>query len=103
VIAAELLLALAVTNALRRRLPYRVWRTAHMLNLLVWVLALGHGLTAGSDSRSVWASALYALSAASVVGLFTWRVFAPGIGRAEKGTARAENVLANSSSQLRGL
>ena len=87
VVAAEILLALAVTNALRGRLPYRVWRTMHMLNLAVWVLALAHGLTAGSDSASAWAVGLYAISAASVVGLVTWRVFAPRIARA--GASRA--------------
>ena len=34
--AAELLLALAVTNHYRRRLTYRFWRRAHYLNFAVW-------------------------------------------------------------------
>ncbi len=99
VIAAELLLALAVTNVLRRRLPHPLWRTAHMLNLGVWALALAHGIAAGSDSASVWAVGLYALSAAAVVGLSAWRIFATRNAR----TASAERLLANSSTRLRGL
>ena len=50
VVAAELLLAIAITNRYRKRLPYAFWRRAHMLNFLVWSLALIHGITAGSDS-----------------------------------------------------
>ena len=35
VVAAELLLALAITNRYRDRLPYTFWRRAHYLNLAV--------------------------------------------------------------------
>jgi sulfoxide reductase heme-binding subunit YedZ len=45
--ATELLVALAVTNRLRHRIPYRLWRRAHTLNLLVWAGATAHGLGAG--------------------------------------------------------
>ena len=34
--AAELLLALAITNHYRSRLPYSFWRKAHYLNFAVW-------------------------------------------------------------------
>ncbi len=44
IVAAELLLALAITNKLRRKLPYRVWRSAHYVNFPVWLLATLHGL-----------------------------------------------------------
>jgi len=44
--AAGLLLALAVTNHYRRRMPYRWWRAAHYLNFGVWGLASLHGLLA---------------------------------------------------------
>jgi methionine sulfoxide reductase heme-binding subunit len=74
IVAAELLAALALANVLRARLPYSTWRRTHYLNFAVWVLALGHGITAGSDSDTAWALALYAASASLVAGLTAWRV-----------------------------
>jgi methionine sulfoxide reductase heme-binding subunit len=76
VVAAEFLAALAVANLLRTRISYRTWRRTHYLNLGVWLLALGHGVTAGSDSDTSWALALYVLSAGLVAGLTAWRVLA---------------------------
>ena len=49
VVAVELLLAVAVTNRLRSRLPYRVWRRAHYATLAVWLLATVHGILSGTD------------------------------------------------------
>jgi sulfoxide reductase heme-binding subunit YedZ len=74
IVAMELLVALAVTNHYRSRLPYRFWRRAHYVNFGVWLLALVHGITAGTDSGSAWAGALYAISAGAVAGLTTWRL-----------------------------
>ncbi len=44
IVAAELLLALAITNHYRDRLPYRFWRRTHYLNFAVWALATVHGI-----------------------------------------------------------
>ncbi len=74
VVAAELLAALAITNHYRRRIPHRVWRRLHYGNFAVWALALAHGITAGTDTASSWAVALYAFSGASVLGLLVWRI-----------------------------
>jgi predicted ferric reductase len=75
VVGVELMVALALTNRYRKRLPYRVWRRAHYLNFAVWLLALVHGITSGTDTRSAWATALYGFAGASVAGLVTWRIF----------------------------
>lgn len=69
VIAAELLVALAVTNRYRSALPHRFWRRAHYLNFVVWLLALVHGIAAGTDRGTVWALALYIGTASVVAGL----------------------------------
>jgi sulfoxide reductase heme-binding subunit YedZ len=69
VIAAELLVALAVTNRYRKALSRRFWRRAHYLNFAVWLLALVHGIAAGSDRATVWALALYIGTASVVAGL----------------------------------
>jgi len=73
VVAAELLLALALTNRYRKKLSYRFWRRAHYLNFAVWGLALGHGIFAGTDRGAPWADLLYGTSAAAVAGLVAWR------------------------------
>jgi methionine sulfoxide reductase heme-binding subunit len=74
VVAAELLLALAVTNRYRDRLPYRFWRRAHYLNLAVWTAATIHGLGSGTDRSTPWLLALFAASVATVLAAFVWRL-----------------------------
>lgn len=74
VVALELLLALALSNLLREHLPHRVWRTLHGANFAVWGLATVHAATAGSNRDQLWASVLYALSSALVVGTLAWRL-----------------------------
>jgi Ferric reductase like transmembrane component len=74
VVAAELLLALAVTNHYRRRLPYRFWRRAHYLNFAVWGATTLHGVGSGTDRSAAWALALYALATASVGAILVWRL-----------------------------
>lgn len=73
VVAAELLLALAVTNHYRRRLPYRVWRRAHYLNFAVWSAATAHGIASGTDRSAAWALALYATAGGAVAAATIWR------------------------------
>ena len=67
IVAAELLLALAVTNHYRNRLPHAVWRRFHYLNLAVWLAATGHGLGAGTDSGTGWFLALYAGTTTTII------------------------------------
>ena len=71
--AAELLLALAITNHYRRRLPYGFWRRAHYLNFGVWALASLHGLFAGTDRGATWLALLYGAAVATVSMLALWR------------------------------
>ena len=68
IIAVELLLAVAVTNRLRSRLPYKVWRRAHYATLAVWVLATVHGILSGTDRGQTWLLAVYATTVALVAG-----------------------------------
>jgi methionine sulfoxide reductase heme-binding subunit len=75
--AAEILVALAITNRYRRRLPYRFWRKAHYLNFAVWVFASLHGLFGGTDRGATWLAILYAASVTTVVTLLVWRFGGP--------------------------
>ena len=76
-IAAELLVALAVTNHYRKALSYRFWRRAHYLNFAVWLLALVHGIAAGTDRGTTWSLALYIATASVVAGLTASRFAGP--------------------------
>jgi two-component system OmpR family response regulator len=71
--AAELLVALAITNHYRRRLPHRFWRTAHYLNFAVWTLASLHGLMSGTDRSAWWLALIYGAAVATVLMLLLWR------------------------------
>ena len=72
--AAELLIALAVTNHYRRRLPYTFWRRAHYLNFAIWGAATFHGLGSGTDRSAPWALGVYAGAVATVSAAIVWRV-----------------------------
>jgi hypothetical protein len=74
IVAAELLLALAVTNHYRRRIPRRWWRRAHYANFAVWIAATLHGIGSGTDRGTPWMIALFAVCAAAVAAAVTWRV-----------------------------
>ena len=71
--AAEILLALAITNHYRTRLPYSFWRKAHYANFAVWTLAALHGVMSGTDRSVWWLAIIYGLSIASVLALLVWR------------------------------
>lgn len=73
IVAAELLVALAIANHYRDRLPYRFWRRTHYLNFAVWTLATIHGIASGTDRSAPWLLALYALSTAAVGAATAWR------------------------------
>ena len=87
--AAELLIALALTNHYRRRLPYRFWRRAHYLNFAVWALALVHGLTASLDRvHDLGAAALRRLGLARARAARPPRVPSAGARRKRQKGAR---------------
>jgi methionine sulfoxide reductase heme-binding subunit len=77
VVAAELLLALAVTNRLRDRMPYARWRLFHYLNFAVWGAATLHGLAEGTDRGTWWLLALQTAALTVVAGLAAARFRLP--------------------------
>jgi sulfoxide reductase heme-binding subunit YedZ len=74
IVAAELLLALAITNHYRDRLPYRFWRRAHYLNIAIWAAATAHGIASGTDRSAPWLLAVYVPATAVVTTLLALRV-----------------------------
>jgi sulfoxide reductase heme-binding subunit YedZ len=65
--AMELIAAVGVSNALRRRIPRGTWRTVHYLTLPAWLLASLHGVLAGTDAHDPWFAAIAAGSFTAVV------------------------------------
>ena len=54
-IGADLMLAVLITTALRRRLGFKTWRSVHLLSYGCWGASLIHAIGMGSDARSaVW-------------------------------------------------
>jgi hypothetical protein len=62
----DLLLAIAITSMVRRRLGYRAWRAIHWLAYASWPVAVLHGLGTGSDVKQWW---MLALTAACIVAV----------------------------------
>jgi methionine sulfoxide reductase heme-binding subunit len=77
VVAAELMLLVYVSFALRRRIGGRRWRRLHWLTYAVFGLATAHGLAAGTDSGRLWALVLYGAATGAVVGAVGWRALVP--------------------------
>jgi sulfoxide reductase heme-binding subunit YedZ len=87
-LALDLLVAVAVTTALRRRLGPAGWRVVHRSGLAAWALAVGHGLGTGSDIRRPWVLALV-FGCVAVVGAATVLRLqsAPGLSRGLRAAA----------------
>jgi DMSO/TMAO reductase YedYZ heme-binding membrane subunit len=69
----DLLLAVAITSLVRRRLGYTTWRAVHWLAYVSWPIAVLHGLGTGSDTKVWWMLALTAACLAAVVSAIWWR------------------------------
>lgn len=68
------LVTVSATSWLRRRIPYRVWRSIHALAFGTMLLALAHGVTAGTDTGSPVVGALYVLTIAVLTGAMVTRI-----------------------------
>jgi sulfoxide reductase heme-binding subunit YedZ len=64
-IAVMLFVVVAVSGATRGRLATSPraaagWRAVHVLAYVGWALAMGHGILAGTDTGTLWTTAVYA-------------------------------------------
>jgi methionine sulfoxide reductase heme-binding subunit len=77
IVAAELLVALAVSNRLRKRISHRLWRRLHYLNFAVWAGATLHGFGSGTDRGTPWLVAIYIWVTGAVLLLLARRLSRP--------------------------
>jgi methionine sulfoxide reductase heme-binding subunit len=73
VVAAELMVLIYVSFALRRRIGARNWRRLHWVTYLVFLLATIHGFASGTDSAQPWARDLYLGAVGAVAFATAWR------------------------------
>lgn len=64
----------------------RAWRLIHFLSFALFLLALAHGIFAGSDSGALWARALYWATGGSILFLSLYRAL---VALVPAGKARA--------------
>ncbi len=93
VTSALLLLAVALSNLVRKRLPYRVWRRIHYVTIAVWLTATAHGLLSGTDRQDFWFMALVGVAVCTVGLAFLGR-FARTVSIGAVGGVAATAVVA---------
>mgnify|MGYP003418217489 FL=1 len=77
IIAFYGIVMLVITSELKGRgISLKKWRVLHYMSFLTYLLFLGHGYFAGSDSREWWMLWLYGLSATLVISLTALRIWA---------------------------
>lgn len=72
----DMLLAVAISSALRRRIGVAAWRGIHWLAYACWPIAVLHGLGSGSDARLPGATLVFIVCMASVAAAVAWRLAA---------------------------
>lgn len=75
------IILVAVSGASRGRLASsvraaRAWRSVHLLAYAGWVLSMGHGLLAGSDTGAWWSTAIYVACGGAVLAAVAARLTA---------------------------
>jgi sulfoxide reductase heme-binding subunit YedZ len=86
IIAGYLAALLGLSFYARRRIGARLWRRAHRLTVVVWLMAAIHAFTAGTDASTPWMHAILVASAAPIAALFAARTLS---GRRKRRPARA--------------
>jgi predicted ferric reductase len=74
---------------LRPLVSYSLWRALHYATFAVFILAIGHGVGAGSDTGSSWAIWMYAITGLIVFNLTAWRAV---WGRSRAGASTVNRV-----------
>jgi DMSO/TMAO reductase YedYZ heme-binding membrane subunit len=78
-VSADVMLAVLITTALRRRIGPRAWRSVHLLAYLSWAAGMAHAIAIGTDSRSaVWGVVIMASCIGAAGGALVQRAAPAG-------------------------
>src|SRR6516164_655813 len=75
-LALDMLIAVAITSGLRRRIGTAAWRGVHWLAYACWPIAVVHGLGSGTDARLPGALLVFVICVSAVAGSTAWRIAA---------------------------
>ena len=81
-VGVDAFLAVALTSAVRGRIPARVWRTVHWAAYLSWPVAVSHSLGMGTDRHLSVMLGLVTACVVGVLGTGTWRLITFRLARA---------------------
>jgi methionine sulfoxide reductase heme-binding subunit len=73
-VSLDLMVAVAVSSALRQRIRARTWRAIHWLAYGSWPVAMAHALGEGSDARTLWMMVIAGVCTVAVLASVAWRV-----------------------------
>ncbi len=73
-IAGILALLLGLSFYFRRSIGTKLWRKAHRATILVYFLAIGHTLGAGTDGSAIWMRWWLIVTTPPIVVLFLYRI-----------------------------
>jgi methionine sulfoxide reductase heme-binding subunit len=73
-VGVDLMVAVAVSSALRQRISPRTWRGIHWLAYGSWPVAMAHSLGMGTDATTLWFDTLAGVCTVAVAGALTWRI-----------------------------
>jgi predicted ferric reductase len=65
----------------RQHIGHKSWRFIHYASFLMYLIAVLHGLTSGTDTSLPWAQGYYWISASSLIFLLVYRIVAPLLDR----------------------
>jgi methionine sulfoxide reductase heme-binding subunit len=100
VLGGYLAAALGLSFYARRRIGARLWRRAHRLTVVVYVLSLAHALGAGTDAQIP--AVRYALLASALPVLFLFALRVQRTRAARRAAGQREPSTARSADELRG-
>lgn len=90
-LALYLWLVVALSFYIRKQISPRAWRVLHYGSFVVFLFALVHGLTSGTDSGQAWASWIYWTTGSSLLFLVIYRIAASRLERMARQSQRAQH------------
>jgi methionine sulfoxide reductase heme-binding subunit len=66
VVSADIMLAVAITSLLRRRIGERAWRMIHWISYACWPMGIVHSFGTGTDATAPWMIGIAAACASAV-------------------------------------
>ena len=73
-VGVDLMLAVAISSALRQRISARTWRAIHWLAYASWPVAMAHSLGEGTDASKLWMDAIAGVCALALGVAIAWRI-----------------------------